>query len=69
MIQKSYKDKISLGKHGMLLQKAAGKILNLIHKYICNKHDIILMSIFRSNIILNLFLTHAYHIKICKSLF
>ena len=25
------------------LQKAAGKILNLVHKYICNKHDIIPM--------------------------
>ena len=27
------------------LQKAASKILNLIHKYICNKHNIIPMYI------------------------
>ena len=34
---------MSLEKHGMLVQKAASKILHLIHKYICNKHDIIPM--------------------------
>ena len=61
VIQKSCKYKISLEKHGMLYKKLPVKILNLIHKYICNKHDIILMYIYRSNIIHYLFLTRAYH--------
>ena len=42
VIQKSYKDKISIQKL-IQIQKAAGKISNLIHKCICNKHDIIPM--------------------------
>ena len=44
-MQESYKDKISLQKHGVLYKKAAGRILNLIHKYICNKRNIIPMYI------------------------
>ena len=44
-MQESYKDKISQEKTWCALQKAASKILNLIHKYTCNKHDFIPMYI------------------------
>ena len=39
-------DRILLEKTWCALQKAASKILNLIHKYMYNKHYIILMYIY-----------------------
>ena len=45
VIQESYKDKISLEKHGVLYKKLLVEILNLIHKYTYDKHNIIPMYI------------------------